>query len=857
MRLVVKLSVRELQALLLKKASGGRADKMAALLMRHMERQRGRTVTPATDNITMATGRGHNNVTMTTDHNNIVAIETAASVRERVIHTSRGQYTLRFSKDAQSPERPERLQVTFKPTVCRLRCTRGRCVNVCELANLTTVSSGAEEGAPFRVFVCPLLCQNGGLCLQKDRCACPPNFTGKFCQLNAMANHSAASPPFSANQQLTHSQFLLPLGDSPETHTAGAPGRPMVHVRVQHPPEASVEVHQVIKVPASQRAGVTAGSAGFPAPGSRGVQAQSVSGTGTFNHNSGFKYCFREVTAGQCSSPLPGLRSRDTCCRGGGRGWGIEDCTICTDKDSSHNCPTGYERVDGKCEAHRVISEEKGQCFRVVSSGSCSLPILRSITKQICCCSRVGKAWGPDCLRCPPFGSAAFKETCPAGPGYHYSASALQFTQRAIEQLGHRGAPLIPFNITHTGLSLDPDPVQTKPSPDAVQTKPSPDAVQTKPSPDAVQTKPSPDAIQTRPSPDAVQTRPSPPLIHTSPNRQNAPASPQIRPVPAQPEARRPSSHGSSPSSSTSGSTSRQGQQNPRQSQPLLGVSHTPEQTRSRPHSPVTTTTSKPRPRVTTTTTKPRLRIPVTIMTTRPPAVRDVDECADPSQCPGQMCLNSVGSYRCVSCRHGYRLLNRQCIDVDECRQAPCTNGRCENTPGSYRCVCHQGYRLLNNTCEDVDECADPSQCPGQMCLNSVGSYRCVSCRHGYRLLNRQCIDVDECEEKGACPGQMCINSEGSYSCVSCRHGYSLVGGVCTDVDECADPSQCPGQTCLNSVGSYRCMQQLKLRSAQHLRTGKQGCRARRSLGMNHGLRNDVHCEDEAAQPEEQHLFGT
>lgn len=59
--------------------------------------------------------------------------------------------------------------------------------------------------------------------------------------------------------------------------------------------------------------------------------------------------------------------------------------------------------------AQSVISEEKGQCYRVLGSGqgpsSCSLPILRNITKQICCCSRVGKAWGSDCQRCPYFGS--------------------------------------------------------------------------------------------------------------------------------------------------------------------------------------------------------------------------------------------------------------------------------------------------------------------------------------------------------------------------------------------------------------------------------------------------------------------
>lgn len=67
--------------------------------------------------------------------------------------------------------------------------------------------------------------------------------------------------------------------------------------------------------------------------------------------------------------------------------------------------------------AHSVISEDKSQCFRILGPGSgpssCSLPILRSITKQICCCSRVGKAWGPDCERCPYFGSGQQQKIYP------------------------------------------------------------------------------------------------------------------------------------------------------------------------------------------------------------------------------------------------------------------------------------------------------------------------------------------------------------------------------------------------------------------------------------------------------------
>ena len=55
--------------------------------------------------------------------------------------------------------------------------------------------------------------------------------------------------------------------------------------------------------------------------------------------------------------------------------------------------------------AHQVLSEAKAPCFRVLRDGRCALPTLRNITRQICCCSRVGKAWGRDCLRCPPYGS--------------------------------------------------------------------------------------------------------------------------------------------------------------------------------------------------------------------------------------------------------------------------------------------------------------------------------------------------------------------------------------------------------------------------------------------------------------------
>ena len=39
-------------------------------------------------------------------------------------------------------------------------------------------------------------------------------------------------------------------------------------------------------------------------------------------------------------------------------------------------------------------------------------------------------------------------------------------------------------------------------------------------------------------------------------------------------------------------------------------------------------------------------------------------------------------------------------LEVNECRENPslCHRGRCENTPGSYRCVCPQGYVFDSRT---------------------------------------------------------------------------------------------------------------------------------------------------------------
>ncbi|XP_039986751.1 latent-transforming growth factor beta-binding protein 1-like [Xiphias gladius] len=1017
------LSLREAQALLQRKtlSRGGRGDKMAALLMKHIEKERKKL----------------GSVTSSSSASNSSS-SPASSVRTSVtsFHTQKGQYTVHVTAataDGQTATGGrgrggggvERIQVMFTPTICKVRCSQERCVNYCERGNVTTLySSSSSEGGGgrrdsshgpgFRVFLCPLLCKNGGICLQKDRCLCPPQFTGKFCQIpvapsSAAAAAAAVSPvstneivkpailsAAAANQELTRSEFLLPLGQNQGAASSGAHSPSMVKVRVQHPPEASVKIHQVLKVSGfsptlrTLSSPSSSGSAGAPAPGGRGVQAQTLRGEGTYSQHSGFKYCFREVKDGQCSSPLPGLRSREMCCRGIGKGWGITDCVLCPDNtgQSNSSCPAGFERANGTqcvdvneclqpwlcengicvntmgsyscvcragfildashgiCISQSVISEEKGQCYRVLGSGqglsSCSLPILRNITKQICCCSRVGKAWGPDCQRCPYFGSVAFKEICPAGPGYHYSASVLQFNQRVTEQLGGRGAPL----LTHSSQdNQGPDSGSSSSGASRAQQKPTSSGGTAGGASTPLTSASSVGSSAGSAGTSSTQTRPS--LPQPQPGH---PSQPQTRPAAGSPSTR-PVQPGSTDTTATQDKSQTPGRPGTQQSQSESAPSFTTQQ---RPQPPSTGSQAGGRSSSVSRLDQPPVRgdslpapaqpqspergsrpseelpplqkRPAVSPTSRVQTVRsvcesrpavcgrgrcldqpggkhtcvcdqgyqpnsqrtycqdvneceqspgacsvgecvntmgsyrcvcpsgyrsssqqtscqdidecqlnlcrngrcdnmpgsyrcvcglgyrltgnsctDVDECEDPRQCPGQECINSQGSYRCASCQPGYGLLNRLCTDIDECRQAPCSNGRCENAPGSYRCVCHHGYELQNNTCADVDECAEPSQCPGQMCVNSVGSYRCVSCRQGYTLTNRQCTDVNECENSESCPGQRCVNSEGSYSCVGCQQGYHSVDGVCTDVDECVKPGVCLDGRCVNTEGSFQC----------------------------------------------------
>ncbi|CAM9347503.1 unnamed protein product [Bubo scandiacus] len=102
----------------------------------------------------------------------------------------------------------------------------------------------------------------------------------------------------------------------------------------------------------------------------------------------------------------------------------------------------------------------------------------------------------------------------------------------------------------------------------------------------------------------------------------------------------------------------------------------------------------------------------------------DIDECGtEMAHCrANQFCVNTEGSYecrdcstacigcmgagpaRCKKCNKGYWRDGAKCLDVDECASAEepvCMGAQevCENTEGSYRCVCARGHVRRDGHC--------------------------------------------------------------------------------------------------------------------------------------------------------------
>uniref|UniRef100_A0A4W4F2N7 Latent transforming growth factor beta binding protein 2 n=1 Tax=Electrophorus electricus TaxID=8005 RepID=A0A4W4F2N7_ELEEL len=562
--------------------------------------------------------------------------------------------------------------------------------------------------------------------------------------------------------------------------------------------------------------------------------------------------CFQETVDGQCGKPLPGLTKQDDCCGSVGASWGLNKCTECPSKpayaviaNGQVECPKGYKRMNSThcqdineclmpgicknaeclntkgsyrcmckpgymldparshCVSDKAVSVEKSMCYRSVSVGSCSLPLPLKITKQICCCSRVGKAWGSTCERCPLPDTDHFKEICPAGHGYTYSHSDVQITLRELEAeelqrvesflsqvpTYHQPAPTLPETLHH----LPPVPVSPK-------------------------------------TPYIQAQVPTWPQLPKSPQPGQPPRTAQL-PHPPQTVSQA------------------QTQVKPSLLAPYAACQHPFKCLLADiDKCSLTPTICGPGQCVSVQTGYTCYCDPGYKLNALQTTCIDINECQTVGMCANGQCVNTEGSFTCT-CNHGYQTTphNNSCHDVDECAEPSlCRAGVCVNTVGSFSCTqCEAGYTLSQDRqrCEgesgsihstihvpfsftclvcrfnfsesnlfltDINECLSLYMCPNGICLNSEGSFSCYNCPTGYNVSadGELCEDIDECESPEVCPLAGCTNTAGSYSCMTCDYGYMLSSdrSTCEDVDECAEATTCSNGECMNTEGSYKCL---------------------------------------------------
>jgi Calcium-binding EGF domain len=161
----------------------------------------------------------------------------------------------------------------------------------------------------------------------------------------------------------------------------------------------------------------------------------------------------------------------------------------------------------------------------------------------------------------------------------------------------------------------------------------------------------------------------------------------------------------------------------------------------------------------------------------------DIDECQlGQHNCSKihKECVNFKGYFRCSkNCAPGYEKVlafdyyddneDLNCIDVDECVRNSnicSSNQQCVNTDGGFKCIkgCEKGFRNINDECIDFNECQDKTLCQWK-CENLQGSYKC-ECPLGYYLDGSgKCRDIDECRKKVCGENNECTNVNGGYRC--------------------------------------------------------------------------------------------
>uniref|UniRef100_A0A8C5DRL9 Matrilin-4-like n=1 Tax=Gouania willdenowi TaxID=441366 RepID=A0A8C5DRL9_GOUWI len=101
----------------------------------------------------------------------------------------------------------------------------------------------------------------------------------------------------------------------------------------------------------------------------------------------------------------------------------------------------------------------------------------------------------------------------------------------------------------------------------------------------------------------------------------------------------------------------------------------------------------------------------------------------------------------------------------------------CENSPGSYQCLCRPGFTLNQDqkTCTVIDLCAQGKHDCDQICNSSPGIFSC-DCNHGYELNYdlKTCSMIDYCSFGNHTCDHECESVLNGFHC-SCKPGFRLL----------------------------------------------------------------------------------